>query len=205
MRRHIFEAECASDIPIDHLQRIVRLSELLSTPDLVSLREPVIYIASAMVKDQVFYVLPSSDLGPENPRYLPREVLARDSSLESDPEAPKKKGRPSRQDKARKAQLALDGLNDWLDSTLGSSEARSGQLPTNMVQYESDKAGLTAALESPSDREALEKANRVILDRLREAQTQSGEDSRSFGGVERVERAMWEHTGGVLGGLWEWS
>jgi len=158
-----------------------------------------------MVKDQVFYVLPSSDLGPENPRYLPREVLARDSSLEPDPEAPKKKGRPSRQDKARKAQLALDGLNDWLDSTLGSSEARSGQLPTDMVQYESDKAGLTAALESPSDQEALEKANRVILDRLREAQTQSGEDSRSFGGVERVERAMREHTGGVLGGLWEWS
>ena len=189
----------------DHLQRIARLSELLSAPDLVPLREPVLYIASTMVKDQVFYILPSSDLGSENPRYLPREVLARDSSLEPDPEAPKKKGRPSRQDKARKARVALDGLSGWLDSTPRSSEARSDQLPTNMVQYQWDKAGLTAALESPNGQEAFEKANRIILDRLREAQTQSGGDSRTFEGVERMERALREHTGGVLGGLWEWS
>ncbi|KAF5355883.1 hypothetical protein D9756_004106 [Leucocoprinus leucothites] len=208
-------------IPIDHFHRITNLSKSLSTPDLLSLQEPVLYITSTLVKDRVFYILPSSDLGPENPRYLPREVLVSDSSPEPDPEAPKKKGRPSWRDKAKKAQVALDGLSDWLDSTPDSPVAVSAQSPIpydDLVKYQSDRAELITALEDAGDKEALMRANMMILDRLREAQAIQNEEAGqgsveqlSFVGVERVERAVREFDGngrggGVLGlleGAWE--
>jgi hypothetical protein len=168
------------------------------------------YIASTMVKDQVFYILPPSDLGPGNPRYLPREVLAGDSNPERDPEAPKKKGRPSWRDKARKAQMALDGLNDWLDSASESPATVTTEFPIpldDLVQYQTDKADLVAALGSAGEKEALAKTNMMILNRLREAQAiqnendaQASVEQPKFAGVERVERAALElERGGVLG------
>ncbi|KXN83873.1 hypothetical protein AN958_00953 [Leucoagaricus sp. SymC.cos] len=200
---------------VNHIPIPIGASVLLSTPALVPLREPVLYIASTMVNDQVFYILPSSDLGPENPRYLPREVLVGDSTPEPDPEAPKKKGRPTWREKARRAQTALNNLNDWLDTTSESPTATvtsESPIPQeDLVQYQSDKAELIAALGNASGKEAVEMTNAIILNRLREAQAiqnetdgQGSVEHHKFGGVERVERAVLaldgvNGQGGVLG------
>lgn len=173
------------------------------------MREPVLYITSTMVWDGIFYILPSSDLGPENPRHLPREILIDGSSTlpELDSEAPRKKGRPSRRDKAKKARVALETLNSWLDSTSSSPSSVSNDIPIpqrDLAQYQMDKAELIAALRDSGDQDAVTKANMLILERLREAQaaeTESdGQGGRRFGGVERVERAVQELGNGREGG-----
>jgi hypothetical protein len=187
----------------DHFKRIASLSESLSSPELISLREPVIYVASTMVKDRVFYILPASNLGPENPRYLPREVLVGDSNSELDPDTPKKKGRPSWRDKARKAQMALEGLDSWLNSMQGGSAAELTMSPIpydDLVQYHENKSELIAVLEDSGNTEAVTQANIEILGRLQEAQTiqrendvqESSVERLQFGGVERVVQAVQE-------------
>lgn len=160
-----------------------------------------------MVKNQVFYVLPSSDLGTENPRYLPREILVGDlGSPEPDIDGPKKKGRPSRRDKAKKARNALTGLTSRLDST-PSPAASFPEFPIladDLSEYQRDKAELIAALESSGEMEAVTKANIIILERMREAQAiQTPVERHRSVGVERVERAVRElgnvGRNGVLG------
>ena len=79
-----------------------------------------IYILSKLV--QAFYILPASNLGPFNPRELPREIFTRD--IDKDPTGDventgspprKKKGRPTKRDKRVKAIKALHQVDKWLE------------------------------------------------------------------------------------------
>lgn len=187
----------------DYFRALTGLCDTLTSLELSPLKEPVLYIVSRMVKDQIFYILPPSELGPENPRYLPREIVVDNSTnTGADTEGPKKKGRPSRVEKAKKARVALGGLTTWLDSSQ-SSDIDIAQ--DDLTRYEKDKVGLIAALEASGDHESVMKASLGILERLRDAQAMQdidggGVERPTFAGLERVERAVGEvDRGGVLG------
>jgi hypothetical protein len=201
----------------------------------------------------VFYVLPVSQLGSYNPRVLPREVYIEDGNeagqrdarslpLESelDPgfsstqedtmtpiRVPKKKGRPSKRDMAKKAKDAIAGLDRWLDRTdsvsrvaggggTGPSRARGHALlshaPTvSRANYRTQKTRvLDALLEREDDEglEALERANMTVLARLRRIDTMAAEKGMEVGGeggeltgLGRVERAVGELRRGGKGGI----
>lgn len=207
---------------------------------------------SALISAKAFYVLPVSQLGSYNPRVLPREVYIEDENeagqrdarlpLESelDPgfsstqedtmtsiRVPKKKGRPSKRDMAKRAKDAIAGLDRWLDRTdsvsrvvggggTGPSRARGHALlshaPTvSRANYRTQKTRvLDALLEGESDEglEALERANMTVLARLKKIDTMAAEKGMEVGGeggeltgLGRVERAVGELRSGGKGGI----
>jgi len=207
----------------------------------------------------MFYVLPVSGLGSYNPRVLPREVYIEDVDetnqrdtqalpLESelDPSVlglgstqevttttptrvPKKKGRPSKRDRAKRAKEAFAGLDRWLDRTdsvsrvasrtgtgTGPSRARGDALlshaPTvSRANYRAQKARVLGALlvrEGSEGVEALERANMAVLARLKKIDAMAAEKGMEVGGeggeltgLGRVERAAGELRGGGKGGI----
>jgi len=156
------------------------MADSLTTPQLLPLQPHVRYVLSRLQKDRVFLILPKSDLGPMNPRELPRELYADDGIVFSDP-TQKRKGRPAKRDKGKKARLALEELDDWLSSP-GSSKQTNDELG----EYRAAKTSLMQA-SVPS----LGDVGQAVLGRLRE---EGGGDAV---GVQRVEQAIAE--GSVLG------
>lgn len=208
-------------------------------------------VLSALTNAKVFYILPVSEIGPYNPRVLPREVYIEDvdesaerdsltAPLESgvDPQVPgmnstggdavttkvpKKKGRPSKRDIAKRAKEAVAGLDRWLERTdsvgqvasAGPSRARGQALlshaPTaSRANYGVQKARVLGALlerEEGNGVEALERANLAVLGRLKKIDAMAAEKGLEVGGeggeltgLGRVERAAGELAmGGILG------
>jgi hypothetical protein len=206
-------------------------------------------VLSALTNVKAFYILPVSKLGPYNPRTLPREVYIEDvdemteretrtAPLESelDPpvpgldavttKVPKKKGRPSKRETAKRAKEATVGLDRWLERTdsvgqvaggggAGPSRARGQTLlshaPTaSRTNYGAQKTRvLGALLESEEGRgvEALGRANLAVLGRLKKIDAMAAERGMEVGGeggeltgLGRVERAVGElGRGGILG------
>lgn len=211
-------------------------------------------VLSALTDAKAFYILPGSKLGPYNPRVLPREAYIEDvdetterdtrtAPLESELDAPvpglnstgedavttkvpKKKGRPSKRETAKRAKEAIAGLDRWLERTdsvgqvaggdgAGSSRARGQALlshapTTSRANYGAQKTRvLSALLESEEGRgvDALGRANFAVLGRLKKIDAMAAERGMEVGGeggeltgLGRVERAAGElGKGGILG------
>ena len=208
-------------------------------------------VLSALTITKAFYILPVSKLGPHNPRMLPREVYIEDvdeitegtAPLESDldqpvpglrstgedavttAKVPRKKGRPSKREMAKRAKEAIAGLDRWLERTdsvgqtvgadgAGSSRARGQALlshPTvSRANYGAQKTRVLGTLlerEDGSGVETLERANLAVLGRLKKIDAMAAERGMEVGGeggeltgLGRVERAAGElDKGGLLG------
>jgi hypothetical protein len=212
-------------------------------------------VLSALTNAKALYILPVSKLGPYNPRVLPREVYVEDvdemterdtrtapleaaldvpvpglSSTGEDAatatKVPKKKGRPSKRETAKRAKEAIAGLDRWLERTdsvgqvaggggAGPSRARGQALLSHApiasrANYGAQKTQvLGALLERDDDRgvEALERANLAVLGRLKKIDAMAAERGMEVGGeggeltgLGRVERAAGElDKGGILG------
>lgn len=91
------------------------------------------YVLSCLLRDQVFFILPKSDLYAGNPRELPREILTEDDIVAPE----KRKGRPTRREKGKKARVAMEELDKWL----GTEEAQaSADVQKAVAAYEEAKA-----------------------------------------------------------------
>ena len=196
----------------------------------------------------VFYILPVSRLEPYNPRTLPREVyvedeegerttlsetepghLVSDASIAQAGKAPpKKKGRPSKREIAKKSKDAVAGLGRWLERTdpvgqatvggAGPSRAwgpgpRSQEHGTTVsrAKYRAQKEQMLSALlegEGGEGAQALERANFAVLGRLKRIDAMAAEKGLEVGGeggestgLGRVERAVGELAQGKPGML----
>ncbi|RDB29663.1 hypothetical protein Hypma_015696 [Hypsizygus marmoreus] len=212
-------------IPLDHYASLKALPTLLNASHLLSLQPAVFQILSTLFKDDVFFIVPSSELGPLNPRDLPREIFLDEVTiLPVDLTAPKKKGRPTKRDKAKKAKTALEELEKWLDQTAGTTPQDSSSPWTfpaedthetvtqaTLEHYQAQKSHLLDSIDSHQQRMDIEKANEFVLERLKateELVSVNGTLStgaNDVAGVARVERAAIEftnaegsHGGGVL-------
>lgn len=198
---------------------------------LTPLQPHTVFILSSLVKAQAFYILPSSDLHPLNPRILPREIFVQDgfeisveatqdqAAADADAPAKKKKGRPTKRDKKKKAILALQQVDKWLEKNSVTIQPPDGSedLPltahvlmsnpptATLDKYRAQKAMLLEAitvgdgLERTTAQQALEKANGSVLARLRKLDEMAAEKGLEVGGeggertgLERVERAVAE-------------
>lgn len=56
------------------------MPESLISANVAPLQTYVRYVLSCLKKDEVFFILPKSDVGPMNPRELPRERYVDDGS-----------------------------------------------------------------------------------------------------------------------------
>lgn len=138
----------------------MKMTDSLASQQIIALRPYVQYVLSCLQKDQVFVILPQSDLGPMNPRDLPREIYAEDGIVFSDP-FQRKKGRPARKEKGKKARLALDDLDGLLSKIDGSAE----DVDTAMAGYQSAKLTLS---EQGVSLDSLKEISQAVLDRLKE-------------------------------------
>lgn len=205
--------------------------------NLTPLQPHTISIVSSLVKSQAFYILPSTDLHPFNPRILPREIFVKDGfeiSVEIEQNqtvadagatTKKKKGRPTKRDKKKKAILALQQVDKWLEKnsvTVQSPEGSAVQPLTAHVllsnpptatleKYRTQKTILLEAItvndngERDTARQALEKANGSVLARLRKLDEMVAEEGLEVGGeggertgLARVERAVAALNSGTL-------
>ncbi|TCD69898.1 hypothetical protein EIP91_005722 [Steccherinum ochraceum] len=123
-------------IPIDILRTMTTIPDFLTDSTLSPLRPYATHILTKLLDEQIFHILPESSLLAQNPAVLPREVFIRDDvdpatlfgqssagepsdvmgTLATKPPA-KKKGRPSKRDKAKKAKDAVVGLDRWLEKS----------------------------------------------------------------------------------------
>ncbi|RPD55846.1 hypothetical protein L227DRAFT_294748 [Lentinus tigrinus ALCF2SS1-6] len=212
-------------IPIDIYEEMVSLPLNLTAPHLLRLRPYVVHILTSLLDARLFEILPHSSLRAQNPSVLPREVFViegQDASTVPQPAAhedvvdedgaslskkpKKKKGRPSKRDKARKAKDALASLEKYVDKNtvylideasqqpLGpGSEPESthvvlGQAPhTSLGNYLARKNDLLATVSDDgvgmSDRQvALRRANEAVLERLRQIDAMAAEKGLEVGG-----------------------
>ncbi|KAF8078776.1 hypothetical protein FPV67DRAFT_1663466 [Lyophyllum atratum] len=207
-----------SHIPIqlDHYASLKALPSALNASHLQPLLPSVSYIISVLLKDQVFFVTASSDVSPLNPRELPREIFVDEKNVSPlDPNAPKKKGRPTKRDKAKKARLALDHLDRWLGHIPGPlptlsppvecTPALDHPLALTLQRYQAEKQQILSSVEAQPETTtlslhagmAVEKANQFVLERLKAAEGLFSVDALSAqghepAGVARVERAVKE-------------
>jgi hypothetical protein len=126
----------------------------------------------------VFVILPKSDLGPLNPRDLPREIYAQDGIVFSDL-VQRKMGRPARTEKGKKARLALDELNELVSKIEESSE----DVDSALAGCQSAKLTL---LERGVSLESLKETSLGMLDRLQEAHEAAHGDT-VHGGIQYSE------------------
>ncbi|KAI0788512.1 hypothetical protein C8Q75DRAFT_236324 [Abortiporus biennis] len=119
-------------IPIDTFQCILEIPSLLSSPELQPLQPYATYTLSKLLDSQCFHILPHSELRAQNPAILPREIFVPEGSGVIDNLVPsgsnsiadtttqtakptKKKGRPSKREKAKRTRDAVNALDKWLD------------------------------------------------------------------------------------------
>jgi hypothetical protein len=235
---------------------IDQYESLLKMPKTVSpiLAPYASQVLSALTNAKAFYILPVSKLGPYNPRMLPREVYIEademtegTAPLESEldrpvaglsstgedavmtAKVPKKKGRPSKREMAKRAKEAISGLDRWLERTDSVGRAADGDGPgpsrargqavlshaptASRANYGVQKMSVLGALLEREDGrgvEALERANLAVLGRLKKIDAMAAERGMEVGGeggeltgLGRVERASVEFAKGGLLGLSE--
>ncbi|KAF9270051.1 hypothetical protein L218DRAFT_992716 [Marasmius fiardii PR-910] len=211
-------------IPVayDHYSSLLSLPDTLNSEQLKALRPIVCYILHQMVQSDVFHILPHSDLGPYNPRNLPREVYLDqntiaaptypDMNTEGADTAEKKKGRPSKRDKVKKAKVALEGLDKWLHKTSHRNfPSNNGhylleQPPqSSLLQYQNSKEQVISAMKTTAisdGKEFLVSSGREVLERVKQAQGMIGAEdggdtssNRRTTGVERLQKAMGDEKG----------
>ncbi|KAF8203180.1 beta-glucan synthesis-associated protein-domain-containing protein [Pholiota molesta] len=166
----------------NHYASLADLADSLTSPNFAPLQPHVRYILSRFQKDLVFLILPKSELGPMNPRELPREIYADDGMVFS--EAQKRKGRPARREKGKKARIALEDLDDWISEQQPSNE-ESLEMDAAREKYEAMKKSMLDGI----DAEDVEGAGQEVLQRLKEARALVDEGDGSVG-VSRLEREV---------------
>jgi hypothetical protein len=203
----------------------MELPGVLTTSELQPLRLHVSYVLSRLVQANVFHILPSSNLHPDTPRTLPREIFCPaeldQSASHADPstEMPKKKGRPSRREKMQKGKDALKTMDKWLDTTNYVSSSRSGpststqalvstpahlsNYPTTRQQYQKQKSELLENLASETafdGQQILKRANLAMVARLRKIDQMAAERGLEVGseGGERTGLERVERAAGEL-------
>ncbi|KAF8349746.1 hypothetical protein F5887DRAFT_877726 [Amanita rubescens] len=143
-------------------------------------------VLCTLLKDDVFYILPPAALCPDNPRELPREQVIDDASdpLET---GKRKRGRPSKQDKARRNNAIVARLERWSD--LAPSQE-------TQERYKEKKLTLLESLlPTEQGRMAVQHASTAVLERLKEV----AGDSEESAGLERAKRVVEkEEAGGLL-------
>ncbi|KAG5220124.1 ribonuclease [Salix suchowensis] len=196
---HPYTDRCANRPITVQLTYVFRFAEGLGrdadffvTQQLSPLQPYVTYVIQKLMKDEVFDILPTSELHPLNPRVLPREYYQAVGTLPSVILASKRKsGRPSKHEKASKAQDALDKLDKWLADTSytppAHAESTTHQLLStdpvaSRLEYQKDKSELLKELTVPSPsneagQSALEHANQFVLMRVRKLE----EDAKKRG------------------------
>ena len=153
------------------------------------------FILSCLWKDQVFFILPKNELGPLNPRVLPRELFAHEASiLNPDSGSQKRKGRPAGREKSKKARAALQGLDEWTAKPSTSVENDP------FYEYQAAKASMMNTLAPES---AMDSVNTFVLERLQTAQESVPVEQRVLTdvdvGIPRIERAIECGGRGILG------
>jgi len=146
----------------------------------------------------VFVILPKNELGPLNPRDLPREIFAHEEPiLNFESGSQKKKGRPTRREKGRKARTALQGLDEWIAKP--SIIENIGPL----YEYQVAKSSMMNTL---APEVAMDGVNAFVLERLRAAQESAQEsvpiresETDTNVGVPRIEKAIECGGWGILG------
>ena len=176
-------------------------------------------VLSTLISEHAFHILPVSGLEPYNPRTLPREVYVEDEELSemeldhpmSGKRVPKKKGRPSKRDMAKKTKDAVVGLGRWLERTepvgqAGPSRAWGHAQTVSRASYRVQKGRVVSALLEGEGVEALERANMAVLGRLKKIDAMAAEKGMEVGGeggestgLGRVERAVGELAEGKPG------
>lgn len=182
----------------------MKLPDTLTSDQLKPLLAPASFIINTITKAKLFYLVPTTDMGAQNPRTLPREIIQEELI------AVKKKGRPTKRDKAAKAKAALETLDKWLDTTAGRNDSSTHRLlelaPTaTLYQYQINKEHLLKAVDgNVLDQGPLVAANLEVRNRLKQAEAivATGVSHN----LERVEKAVSElddltlkRNGGLLG------
>ena len=177
---------------LDHYISLKNLPEAVANTHVRDLQPYITFILSCLWKDQVFFILPRNELGPLNPRDLPRELFAHEGPiLDTESGSQKRKGRPTRRETSRKARAALQGLDEWIAKPSISIE--NGAL----YEYQLAKSSMTNTL-AP----AMDGVNAFVLERLRAAQESfSIKESETDAnvGVLRIEKAIERGGWGILG------
>lgn len=139
----------------------MKMPDTLTLQQFIPLRPYVQYILSRLQKDEVFTICPHSDLGPMNPRDLPREMYAEDGNVFSEL-AQRKRGRPAKKEKGKQARLALDDLDELVSKT---DSGPSKEIDVALAGYQCAKLTL---LERGLSLESLKEISQAMLDRLKE-------------------------------------
>jgi len=203
---------------LDHYLSLKMLPDSFDSEPLLPLKLPVCYILSVLFKNHIFFIVPHSDLNPLNPRTLPREIFIDGHHLlPAALNAPKKKGRPSKRDKAKKAKTALEDLDSWLDRAANTSATNVSlaidhnhfvaayPTGTSLARYQTEKSsllnGINTDIQSGSlqTQSTVERANRFILERLKSANQLDSlqglplpSEGEELVGISRIERALEE-------------
>ena len=190
----------------------------MTTPDLLPLRPYTVTVLGSLIKDHVFYILPRAELWADNPRELPREQVVNDGTFLSET-GKRKRGRPSKHEKAMKNKAMLNKLEKWMEDTTyhglsssANSAEQSGSMylllanppRTTLEHYEEQKSQLLGALLSTEEGlNAVRGASATVLEQLKGAKELVADEEQSgdFTGLERAERACEEGCGllGLMG------
>ncbi|TFK94434.1 hypothetical protein K466DRAFT_642210 [Polyporus arcularius HHB13444] len=213
-------------IPIDTYEEMVSLPATVTEPHLLRLRPYAVHVLTTLLDAHVLEILPHSSLRAQNPSILPREVfvvegqetptvLQPEGAVDEEGISPskkkpkKKKGRPSKRDKARKAKDALASLEKYVDKNtvylidetdpMSNTEPESthvvlGQAPHSslhnylarkndlLAAVSHDGAGVAGSSDATQRQGALQRANEAVLERLRQIDAMAAEKGLEVGG-----------------------
>ncbi|KAI5831985.1 hypothetical protein K523DRAFT_371012 [Schizophyllum commune Tattone D] len=188
-------------IPVakDQYTTLVELPRLLTGTHQL-LQPPTVFILAKLVRQQVFYILPHSNLGPHNPKSLPREVYADSSTFVDLKEVAlqRKPGRPSKRDQNQRAKAGWQTLVTCLNRTTVPSglsatsthEEAMTRPSGSSTQYHADKTALLRALDDDSDGMSLvAEASREALSRMEQIRD-GAKASVQEGGLRRARDAL---------------
>ena len=170
---------------LDHYISLKNLPEAVANTQVRNLQPYTEFILSRLWQDQVFFILPKNELGPLNPRVLPRELFAHEAPTPN-PESgsQKRKGRPAGREKSKKARAALQGLGEWIAKPSTSTENDP------LYEYQAAKSSMMNTLAPEA---AMNGVNTFVLERLQTAQESVPIEQRETDGnvgIPRIERAI---------------
>ena len=178
---------------LDHYVSLKILPQVIATSHVRNLEPYTTFILSCLWKDQIFLILPKNELGPLNPRDLPRELINEGPQSGSE----KRKGRPAWREKNKKARAALIGLDEWIAKpSTGQQDPSKENSPLH--EYQTAKSSVINILAPEA---AMDDVNVFVLERLLTAQQSvpiQNEETNVNVGVPRIKRAIESDGWGIL-------
>lgn len=152
-------------------------------------------LLSTLLDAQVFHIVPESSLRAQNPSVLPREIFvpdgvdtstilgtASEASNSGTQKQPKKKGRPSKRDKAKGAKDAVLSLDKWLEKNSFSYPTFAGT-PGSGLSLAEDAMNTTHAVVAHrpvTQQQNYSAQKNHLLALLESGDTQNGPSSSGF-------------------------